>query len=45
MQDFSDLNITARSTPKCGDTGGLAVIRALPGKKCLVSQAISNRPI
>lgn len=28
---------------KCGDTRGLAAIRALPGKKCPVSRVVSNR--
>lgn len=35
--------ITTRSAPKCGDTRGVATIRALPGEKCLTLRAASNR--
>jgi hypothetical protein len=43
LQGFSNFDKTALPTPRCGDTQGLAGIRALLGKKCLVSRAISNR--
>jgi hypothetical protein len=45
LQDFSGFDGNTLSTAEARGYAGISAIRALLGKKCLVSRAISNRPI